>query len=178
MRPFLVFVLICLNGCTPAKEEPPGLQLQVVSLVAEKEANKNSALSVDLVVAYDKDLLNRLKGMTSAQYFSSVEQLTRDYPSTLDIWRWEIVPGQVLSRYHLQPTRFDSWGALFFADYQTPGVHRLSAPSLASGRLFLGKDTIQSMEQDKESGNNPQNFIALAPSGVHLNTRTPRPTKK
>ncbi|MBY0263824.1 MAG: hypothetical protein K2P90_00100 [Holosporales bacterium] len=175
----LAFILgvLFLEGCSLIPG-PPGLQLKNISLLSKEKANKNSALTVDLVVLYDKELLKKLQGMTSVQYFSSIDQLRRDNMSMTDIWRWELVPGQFLVKYQPIYENKKVWGALFFADYHTPGDHRVGIGTSHNLCVTFGEEDIDSVSAEDAPGlfcmNDPEGIIIYpVKETVVLNTRTP-----
>ena len=87
------------------------------------ELNQNSPVAVDLVVAYEKKLLEQLQELTAQEWFEQRDQLQRDFPKGLDRWSWEWVPGQEVPEQTLT-FRLGAAGALLFADYLEPGAHR------------------------------------------------------
>ncbi|MDR1267615.1 MAG: hypothetical protein LBJ70_04585 [Holosporales bacterium] len=114
---YLGFLLIALGGCSQ-------VPLETVSISASPEANSSYATMVDLVVLYDKDLAAKISAMPSSQYFQVTDQLLHDNGTTMSRWRWEIVPGQVITQC---PITVESYGALagfVFAGYYTAGDHR------------------------------------------------------
>src|SRR6266508_2891028 len=74
----------------------PELSIESVSIYTDPDANNNSATAVDLVIIYDEELVKIISQMSAAKYFGSSRQLLMDNPTLLDIWHWELVPGQVV----------------------------------------------------------------------------------
>lgn len=107
----------------------PDLTINSVTIYTDQDANQNSAIAVDLVVLHDQNLANSLGKMSASQYFSSTTQLLLDNPTLLDIWHWELVPGQVVQVFSPE-TSNKAYAGYVFANYLTPGDHRLKvAPS-------------------------------------------------
>jgi type VI secretion system protein len=120
----LMFCLCALLTACGSSPEMNNIALLRVSLYATKDANNNSATPVDLIVVYDPTLSKALSGLTAAQYFETANQLRQDNPTHVDIWRFEIVPGQLIKRFELK--NLGSYGdAYVFANYLAPGPHRL-----------------------------------------------------
>lgn len=100
--------------------------------------NGNTPVPVDVVVVYDKGLLEDLQGLSARQWFEQREQILRDNPKRLDTWSWEWVPGQEVATQVLE---FDlgTAGGLIFADYLEAGDHRLRFDPHQHFRLSLGE---------------------------------------
>lgn len=96
-----------------------------VQVFVAQNANQNNPVAVDLVMVYDKNLLKELTRMSAKDWFERRDQIKRDYTEGqgLDAWEWEWVPGQSVPAQAL-PLKPAAIGALVFANYFTPGVHR------------------------------------------------------
>lgn len=114
----LPFLLV---ACNLANLSP--VALETLSIKAEPDANLSSAVSVDVLLAYQAPLYAKLKGMTAQTYYATVEQLRRDHDADLKIWHWEIVPGQQKA-YCLAINPCGAVGAVLYADFKTQGTHR------------------------------------------------------
>lgn len=96
-----------------------------------EDLNQNSPIAVELVIAYDKSTLDKLSEMSARDWFSKRQQLAKDLADKVDLWPWEWVPRDDLAApldYPLElnlPYRMGAKGAVFFADYYSPGQHRL-----------------------------------------------------
>lgn len=96
-----------------------------VAFAAAPDANANSAVAVDVVLVKDKAVLDTLAAMSAARYFAAKADLLRTYPDALTALGVEITPGQTI---RLERRQFDAeraWAALAFANYATPGEHRV-----------------------------------------------------
>jgi len=89
-------------------------------------ANQNSPVAVDIVVVSDERLLEKLKNMSAKEWFEKRDQIQRDYPqdTSVHVWSWEWVPGQIVPETEL-PWKYNAVGAFVFADYLSPGDHRI-----------------------------------------------------
>lgn len=119
---FLILSLVTLGGCANLD---PAVRLDSVNIALDQDANLKSATAVDVVVIYKKSLLDAMMGMQAADYFASTDQIKRDYPEMVDIWHWELTPGQVVKNYPIKQRSDDPVGVFVFADYLTPGNHRV-----------------------------------------------------
>jgi hypothetical protein len=124
--PFLLFLICSLLSC--------GIRVRTRALFGDKldvkieisdKANENSAIAVDLIVVYDKKLIDQLLKLTSKAWFEQRTQIRRDYlkGEGLDLWGWEWVPGQQVPDQHL-PLKPKAKGGFIFARYHSPGSHR------------------------------------------------------
>lgn len=106
------------------KMEPTKVWLQKVFFEVDEKLNKDSPVTVHIVIAYDTNILQTLSTLTSDQYFKKLDQLKRDAGEMIDIFAWDIVPGQTLAPQPIKPTHPNGLGCLIFARYSTPGDHR------------------------------------------------------
>ena len=114
---------LLIAGCLgPLK---PCFYVESVRLKVDSDANDSSATAVDLVVIYDETLMKEFLAMTAEQYFEKAEQLKRDYPQQIDVFRWEVVPGQILFSEDLYYQKSCPLGGLVFARYIAKGPHRV-----------------------------------------------------
>ncbi|MFP4421620.1 MAG: hypothetical protein ACLFRG_13865 [Desulfococcaceae bacterium] len=97
-----------------------------VSVVLSETANQNHPVAVDLLVVHEPELLERLLGMSAREWFNQRDQFQRDFlpGKDLDVWSWEWVPGQRVPEQEI-PLSAGAAGGLVFADYRTPGAHRV-----------------------------------------------------
>lgn len=141
LKNLIIALGVCLTSCT--NDFLPELSLDTVSIYTDTDANENSATAVDLVIVYDQELEKSLGKLSAAKYFSSSKQLLLDNPTLLDIWHWELVPGQIVQDFTPPQEQGDAYAAYVFANYLTPGDHRLKvAPSGVVKILLQRKDLI------------------------------------
>ncbi len=106
------------------KMEPTKVWLQKVYFEVDDQLNEDSPVTVNVVVLYDEKLLKMLAKYTADQYFKKLEQIKRDAGKNMDIFQWEIVPGQTLGPQPVKPNHVTGVGILVFARYSTSGDHR------------------------------------------------------
>lgn len=150
---FIVSAFI-LAGCSSSSEVSPELSVSDVTIYAEPDANLNSAIAVDVVLVYDNELLGSISKMPASKYFEASNQLRLDNPSLLDVWRWELVPGQVVSRFPLDSDKGDAFGGIVFANYLTPGDHRVKIPPSGEVKILLKKNDLMSVADGSFDGLN------------------------
>lgn len=134
---------IGLVSCTI--EDMPELSMESVSIYAEPDANQNSAIAVDLVLVYNQELLKTIGKMSAAKYFASSRQLLLDNPSLLDIWHWELIPGQIVDDFQPPQDKGDAYGAYVFANYLTPGDHRVKVAPNGIVKILLLRDDLKNL---------------------------------
>ncbi|MEB3702569.1 hypothetical protein Bealeia1_01677 [Candidatus Bealeia paramacronuclearis] len=144
--------LFMLQGCS--SENKPTLNVSSASIFSEPDANKNSAIAVDVVLVYNQDLLGAIAKLPAQKYFEASNQLRLDNPSLLDVWRWELVPGQVVKDFELESDKGKAFGGLIFANYLTPGDHRVKIPPSGEIKILLKKDDLISMAEGSFDGLN------------------------
>ncbi len=129
-------LILALSACSssPTTQQPSWLYRNTRAVVGGKvevrfdiadDANQNSPIAVDLVVVYDEKLMDKLMGMTAAQWFEERGQIRRDYleGAGFHSWGWEWIPGQSVPIQKL-PLKAAAIGGVIFAKYIAPGAHR------------------------------------------------------
>ena len=134
---FAAFLLFSTTSCGLPKRARSmfGGQLPM-RISVSPDANRNSPIAVELVIVYNGKLLDELLKMPAGDWFRKREQFLRDYPDGVDSWRWEWIPGQEVAELEL-PVRVGAKAGVVFADYATPGEHRLRIDPHQPVRLTL-----------------------------------------
>lgn len=129
---FLLTVSLSACGMVKATKSLFGGNYPLEVWISE-DLNQNSPIAVELVIVYDKSTLEKLSEMSARDWFQKRDQLAKDLADKVDLWPWEWVPRDDLAsptEYPLNlnlPYRIGAKGAIFFADYYSPGQHRLLA---------------------------------------------------
>jgi type VI secretion system protein len=147
--PFILLGATFLSGCqffTDVSHDPE-VRLQSVSLLLDHDANMRSATSVDIILVYSKELKDTLLQMNSQNYYKCAEQIRRDYPELVDVWHWELTPGQVIRYYPIRQRPGPVQGAFIFADYMTSGNHRIRLGSQVHSTIRLRREDFCVSEQ-------------------------------
>lgn len=142
LKKFSIFVTLSLSSC--ANFIQPELSIQSVSIYTDLDANQNSAVAVDLVLVYDDQLVKTFSSLSASKYFSSSPQLLLDNPSLVSIWHWELVPGQTVQDFQVQQNA-DAYAGFVFANYLTPGDHRLKVAPNGVIKILLLKDDLKNL---------------------------------
>lgn len=146
-KKFLMTLSLCvtigLTSCT--NDLLPELYIDTVSIYTEPDTNQNSAIAVDLVLVYDQELAKLLSQMSAAKYFSSSKQLLLDNPTLLDIWHWELVPGQIVQDFSPPQEQGDAYAGFVFANYLTPGDHRIKIAPTGVVKVLLLKNDLKNL---------------------------------
>ena len=96
-----------------------------VTVDVHLRANDDSPIAVDFIAVNDIDLLTKLSGLTAKQWFATRDQYQRDFRQYLYVWGMELVPGQLIESSTFPLDGKPALGILAFANYQSPGAHRL-----------------------------------------------------
>ncbi|MFO0762732.1 MAG: hypothetical protein U0359_40215 [Byssovorax sp.] len=128
---------LCISGCASA---PPPFRL-LLEFVTTPRLNQNSPVPISLVAINDQKLFERLVQMNAKQWFEAREQIRRDNPgdNAFSEWVWEYVPGQAPPPVVIQVDG-RAVGALIFANYRSPGDHRIRLGPQQRMRIDLGDD--------------------------------------
>jgi type VI secretion system protein len=143
-----LFCVLLIVACAKDDEaRNPPLNLESVSISLDNDANLNSATAIELLIVYKMELLKALMKINAVDYFASADQIKRDYPDMVEVYRWELTPGQAISDYKITVTGDDPLGVVIFADYLTPGNHRERVGSTSSIHLRLKNKDFCILEQ-------------------------------
>ncbi|WP_051378678.1 hypothetical protein [Derxia gummosa] len=114
---------------------PAFLRWKGLLVVADPDANDNSAVALDIVFAADAGTLDRLLALPANKWFATRAELLRSFPAALAVRSYEFVPGQTrrLTEQELGSPRVA--GVVLFADYRGPGEHRQRLPAVREGGL-------------------------------------------
>jgi type VI secretion system protein len=109
------------------------LAWQEVVIAAAEGANLNSPVAVDIVLVLEEPALEKLAALPAAKWFQVRSDMLRTFPGTYIYKSWEVAPGQTL---RLPGETFGTpsvVGVFVFADYLTPGEHRMRVEQLQDG---------------------------------------------
>jgi hypothetical protein len=96
--------------------------LNKIDFEASPQANRGEAFVCHVVVAYSSDLCDRLQGMDSRGYFTTAESLRKTYKDSIEIFRFDIIPGRNRLNQKINiRSRFKAKGAFIFAKYSASG---------------------------------------------------------
>ncbi len=144
---FIVISAIFLAACSSSSTPKPSLTMHSVCLYTQPDTNQNSALAVDLVIVYGSELMAIFNQMSAKTYFAASKQLLLDNPTLLDIWHWEFIPGQRVIGFQPPQDKGDAYGAYIFANYHTPGDHRLRVGPDGIVNILFMKDGLKNLSQ-------------------------------
>jgi type VI secretion system protein len=115
-----------------------------VTVEIDEKANQDNPIALDLLFVYDEKLLERLLQMPAKEWFEKRDQIKRDYleGDGLDYWGWEWVPNQKIPIQEL-PLKSGAEGALVFADYLSPGDHRIRVDPFKDISIHLKKEDFE-----------------------------------
>lgn len=114
-------VLAALSACSSG---PPPIDLATLSIESQPDANGGNALAVDVVLVLDAGLEGELLKLPAREWFRKRTQIGRDHPGELVVRSWELVPGQSVPKRPVETLKRPV-AAVIYADYATPGEHRL-----------------------------------------------------
>ena len=122
-----------------------------LTVVAAEGANLNTPVALDVVLLRDDASLGMVSALSASKWFSSRTDLAKTFPEGLSYRSVEIVPGQTLK---LPAATFGGSrlvGVMVFADYLTPGEHRVRVDQLQGDILVqLGARSFSVSSQKTE----------------------------
>ncbi len=121
----------------------PAIKAEAVEVSAAENANNNSPVGLDIVLIFDKKLLEKLAAVKANDWFRNRTQFELDAPDQMNVIDLEVVPGQSTTVALDSDLRLKSEGGLIFVDYPSPGDHRIRMDKLDSIRIKLLKESFQ-----------------------------------
>ncbi|MDR0630520.1 MAG: hypothetical protein LBF70_00580 [Holosporales bacterium] len=117
----IAFCLVLgLSGCGLLPEVY--VWLNKVDFEVDPHANRRTPFACHIVVAYSRDLKDKLQGMDSRGYFTNIESIEKIYKDSVQIFKFDIIPGKNKLNQKIDiRSRFKAQGAYIFAKYSTPG---------------------------------------------------------
>jgi type VI secretion system protein len=101
-----------------------------LTVIAAEGANLNTPVALDVVLLRDDATLGMVSTLSAAKWFASRADLAKTFPEGLSYRSMEIAPGQTLK---LPASTFGASrlvGVMLFADYLSPGEHRMRVDQL------------------------------------------------
>ena len=138
---WLLILAVSLSACGVTNLLPKGNRLDWsgLSVLAAEGANLNTPVALDIVFLRDEATFALISKLPASQWFASRKDLVKTSPGGMSYLSMEIKPGQTLK---FSTKSFDSArlaGAIVFADYLTPGEHRMRIDQL-EGDLLMQLD--------------------------------------
>ena len=89
-------MLLLIALCAACSGSLPRVKVDTLGINVATQANLNTPIAVDVVMARNAQLFDTLLGLPAAKWFNERDQLQRDYPKDLSVQTYELVPGQQL----------------------------------------------------------------------------------
>ncbi|MGI4859968.1 MAG: hypothetical protein ACRYHA_24195 [Janthinobacterium lividum] len=127
-RCMAILACACLamsGGCAMLGMQGSHAGWREFTFIATPDANRNSPVAIDVALISNHDALEKVVALTAAQWFASRADLGATFPQGIRYRSWEIVPGQTLAVDKRAFAGSRVIAALVFANYGTPGAHRL-----------------------------------------------------
>lgn len=96
--------------------------LKKVDFEVDPKANNGTAFSCHIVIAYSKDLYDKLQNMDSKKYFLNSTSLEKTYKDSIQIFQYDLIPGRnkLDNKINLR-SYTKAKGAFIFAKYDSQG---------------------------------------------------------
>lgn len=132
------------GGCLgiACSSSPPPLRLQL-EVALSRRANQDAPVPVSFVAVKDPKFFGKVLELSAKQWFEQREQLRRDDPTgqLFTEWEWEHVPGYAPPPVVIEVDG-NAIGAVIFANYRSPGDHRIRVGPQRRLRIELGDDDL------------------------------------
>lgn len=122
-----------------------------VEVTVAADVNQRSPIAVELLVVYERPVLEKLRELSARDWFDRRDQLRRDHPGAFESWSWEWIPGQEVTVLEIR-YGVGAKAGIVFADYLTPGSHRAVLDPHRPVRLELERDDFAVAPRDGADG--------------------------
>ncbi|MDR1390756.1 MAG: hypothetical protein LBI95_00040 [Holosporales bacterium] len=96
--------------------------LKKIDFESDPNANGGTPFVCHVVIANSQDLCGKLRGMNSKVYFSKLTSLEKSYRDSLEIIKYDIIPGKNKLDQKITPKSYlKARGAFLFVKYLNPG---------------------------------------------------------
>ncbi len=126
-------------GCGPS-----GPTRLVMKFDVSRKANDDNPVRVEVVVAYDAELVDELDRLTANEWFEGREQRMRSNPGGVRFgsWRWELTPGLEVPNIELPLRGVPSQG-LIYAGYYSRGKHSARFDPARAQTVYFRQDAFR-----------------------------------
>jgi len=141
--------IMLLSGCgldavksgvaSTFKLEEAKVWLEGVKFNPSADVNGNAPVTIDILVFYNAESMDKVAKLTADKYFQQKDQLKKDYGDQIDFFSYEIVPGQRMADQTIELSKSSGLGVVAFGRYSTPGPHRVA----------IGPDRIIQLDLEK-----------------------------
>lgn len=123
---------------------PPALALQGT---IDAQANQDQVVDLDVVVIGDSSSLKQIEKMDASAWFGPKGRCTflGQKGTRVEFHSWQFAPGQTF--YVRMVTGADAKAVLAFADYSTPGPHRIVLAKSGGQVLELGSEGLHTLDR-------------------------------
>ena len=119
-----LWTLACATKTTEPTKITTG-KVQQVTIDADSNANMGSPVVVDIVSAYDGQLVKVLESIPASEWFSSKNKYIDQFKGKIFVISREIAPGNQIQLKYTTETEEKPIATFIFASYDSPGEHRL-----------------------------------------------------
>lgn len=158
LLPCLLLSMVLWTGCSTLRSWFGG-RLRADVVIAP-DANRDSALAVEMVVVRDKDFLKRLMDLSARDWFTQRDQLRRDFPKAFESWDYEWIPGQQIPPIRKR-FKAGARGGFVFADYLGEGPHRARFDPYQPFQVRLERTDLEVRTKPSRSG--PPTILEVQP---------------
>jgi type VI secretion system protein len=112
------------------------LSWREVVIAASDGANQNTATAVDVVLVLEETMVEKVVALPAHKWMEARSDLLKTYPGALSVRSFEVAPGQILQ---VPGERFGTPNVIavfVFADYLSPGDHRMKVEQLSGGIMI------------------------------------------
>ena len=119
-----LWTLACATKTTEPTKITTG-KVQQVTIDADSNANMGSPIVVDIVSAYDDQLVKVLESIPASEWFSSKNKYIDQFKGKIFVISRDIAPGNQIQLKYTTETEEKPIATFIFASYDSPGEHRL-----------------------------------------------------
>jgi len=120
----MLLISTCATKTNEATKKTTG-KIQLITIDADRNANMGSPVAVDIVSAYDDQLVRTLESTTASDWFTLKKTYIEQSESNIFVIGREIAPGNQIQLEYTTEVDEKPVATFIFASYDSPGEHRV-----------------------------------------------------
>ena len=134
----ILFTIVHLPSCASKESsEISEGKVYIIDVESKPNANLGSPIAVDIVSLYDDQFVNTLESIPASGWFIKKNEYKDKLKDKIYIFAREFIPGEQVQVEYTTEIEKDPITNFIFANYNTPGEHRVRVDEFKTLRIIL-----------------------------------------
>lgn len=130
-------IVLIFSCATKESTHIPEGQVYIIDVESKPDANLGSPIAVDIVSVYDDQIVNEFESIPASEWFISKNEYEEKLKDNIYIFDREFIPGEQVQVEYTTGVKKEPVTNLLFANYSTPGEHRVRVDEFKMLRIIL-----------------------------------------